>query len=124
MYFMHEFSSCVHQPYHIFLMGFQHLQMVNSASNWYPFSDQGYKYLKPPSTAILCIESLETDAKLLKQTRHILRKCSTAGDSSQEILDLAKIKQFPIHPKSDIDTQNDGLEKVVPFEYGHFWYLC
>ena len=18
----------------------------------------------------------------------------------------------------------DGLEKVVPFEYGHFWYLC
>ena len=21
-------------------------------------------------------------------------------------------------------AQNDGLEKVAPFEYGHFWYLC
>ena len=92
VHFMYELSSCVHQPYHIFLMGFP-IQLVNSASNWHPFSDQGYKYLKPPSTAILCIASLQTDAKRLKQTRHILRKCSTAGDPSQEILDLAKIKQ-------------------------------
>ena len=22
-----------------------------------------------------------------------------------------------------MDTQNDGLEKVVPFKYGHFWYM-
>ena len=27
-------------------------------------------------------------------------------------------------PKADMDTQNDGLEKVVPFKYGHFWYPC
>ena len=26
-----------------------------------------------------------------------------------------------LHP---MDTQNDGLEKVVPFKYGHVWYLC
>ena len=27
-------------------------------------------------------------------------------------------------PKTSMDTQNDGLEKVVPFKYGHVWYLC
>ena len=27
-------------------------------------------------------------------------------------------------PKTNMDTQNDGLEKVTPFKYGHFWYLC
>ena len=27
-------------------------------------------------------------------------------------------------PKTNMDTQNDALEKVAPFEYGHFWYLC
>ena len=27
-------------------------------------------------------------------------------------------------PKTNMDTQNDGLEKVVPFKYGHFWYPC
>ena len=26
--------------------------------------------------------------------------------------------------KTNMDTQNDGLEKVVPFKYGHFWYPC
>ena len=26
--------------------------------------------------------------------------------------------------KINIDTQNDGLEKVTPFKTGHFWYLC
>ena len=32
---------------------------------------------------------------------------------------------FPLTPpKTNVDTQNDGLEKVVPFKYGHFWYLC
>ena len=24
--------------------------------------------------------------------------------------------------KSNIDTQNDGLEKVTPFFHGNFWY--
>ncbi len=23
-----------------------------------------------------------------------------------------------------MDTQNDGLEKVTPFEHGNCWYLC
>ena len=26
--------------------------------------------------------------------------------------------------KTNMDTENDGLEKVTPFKYGHFWYLC
>jgi len=26
--------------------------------------------------------------------------------------------------KTDMGTQNDGFEKVVPFKYGHFWHLC
>jgi len=26
-------------------------------------------------------------------------------------------------PKSNMDTQNDGLDKVAPSKYGHFWYL-
>ena len=27
-------------------------------------------------------------------------------------------------PKTNMDTQNDGLEKVTPFKNGNFWYLC
>ena len=27
-------------------------------------------------------------------------------------------------PKTNMDTQNDGLEKVIPFKHGNFWYLC
>ncbi len=27
-------------------------------------------------------------------------------------------------PKTNMDTQNDGLEKVTPFKHGNFWYLC
>ncbi len=27
-------------------------------------------------------------------------------------------------PKTNMDTQNDGLEKVTPFKNGDFWYLC
>ena len=27
-------------------------------------------------------------------------------------------------PKTNMDTQNDGLENVSPFKYGHFWYPC
>ena len=26
-------------------------------------------------------------------------------------------------PKTNMDTQNDGLETVTPLTYGHFWYL-
>ena len=25
-------------------------------------------------------------------------------------------------PKTNMDTQNDGLEKVTPLKSGHFWY--
>jgi len=28
------------------------------------------------------------------------------------------------NPKTNMDTQNDGLEQVAPLKYGHFWYLC
>ena len=31
--------------------------------------------------------------------------------------------QFITSPKTNMDTQNDGLEKVTPLLYGHFWYL-
>ena len=27
-------------------------------------------------------------------------------------------------PKTNIDTQNDGLEKVIPFKHGYFGYPC
>ena len=27
-------------------------------------------------------------------------------------------------PKTNMDTQNDGLGKVTPFKNGNFWYLC
>ena len=27
-------------------------------------------------------------------------------------------------PKTNMDTQNDGLEKVTPLKNGNFWYLC
>ena len=27
-------------------------------------------------------------------------------------------------PKTKMDTQNVGLEKVTPFKHGNFWYLC
>ena len=27
-------------------------------------------------------------------------------------------------PKTNVDTQNDGLEKVIPFQNGNCWYLC
>ena len=33
-------------------------------------------------------------------------------------------KNFTYTPETNMDTQKDGLEKVVPFKYGHFWYLC
>ena len=29
-----------------------------------------------------------------------------------------------IHPKSKIDTQNDGFLDVSPFKHGYFGYLC
>ena len=35
---------------------------------------------------------------------------------------LAEDMSTPL--KTNMDTQNDGLEKVAPFEFGHFWYLC
>ena len=27
-------------------------------------------------------------------------------------------------PKTKMDTQNDGLEKITPFKNGNVWYLC
>ena len=33
------------------------------------------------------------------------------------------LEQFTL-PKTNMDTQNDGLEKVNPFENFNFWYLC
>ena len=27
-------------------------------------------------------------------------------------------------PKTNMDTQNDGLEEVTPFKHGNSWYLC
>ena len=26
--------------------------------------------------------------------------------------------------KTNMDTQNDGLEKVTPFKHANVWYLC
>ena len=27
-------------------------------------------------------------------------------------------------PKTNMDTQNDGLDMVTPVKHGRFWYLC
>ena len=27
-------------------------------------------------------------------------------------------------PKTNMDTQNDGFQKVTPFKHGNCWYLC
>ena len=27
-------------------------------------------------------------------------------------------------PKTNMDTENDGLEKVTPFKHCNSWYLC
>ena len=36
-----------------------------------------------------------------------------------------KLLDFVHTPKTNMDTQNDGLEKVTgPFQNGNFWYLC
>ncbi len=33
-------------------------------------------------------------------------------------------KDLNTPPKTGVDTQNYGLEKVAPFKYGHCSYLC
>ena len=33
-----------------------------------------------------------------------------------------RYKKSPTPLKTNMDTQNDGLEKVAPFKYGHSWY--
>ena len=35
-------------------------------------------------------------------------------------IDLPKITL----PKTNMDTQNDGLKKATPFKNGNCWYLC
>jgi len=43
-----------------------------------------------------------------------------------ELPDSVSAEKFPLPTplKTNMDTQNDGLEKVSPFKYGNFWYLC
>ena len=36
---------------------------------------------------------------------------------------MASIEQTITPPKTNMDTQNDGLEKVTPFKQGNWWYL-
>ena len=39
-----------------------------------------------------------------------------------------QIEKNPYTPenilKTNMDTQNDGLEKVTPLKHGNSWYLC
>ena len=37
---------------------------------------------------------------------------------------LSNEKKILTLPKTKMDTQNVGLEKVTPFKHGNFWYLC
>ena len=34
------------------------------------------------------------------------------------------IHQFDYIPETNIDTQNDDLDKVTSFKHGNSWYLC
>ena len=49
--------------------------------------------------------------------------------SVEELLRLGNpkmgvIPKKKVPPKSNIDTQNDGLENVTPLKHCYFWYLC
>ncbi len=41
-----------------------------------------------------------------------------------EVKHLQGILPASTLPKTNMDTQNDGLEKVTPFKHGNCWYLC
>ena len=43
--------------------------------------------------------------------------------SNTMIQGVSRIKWITL-PKTNMDTQNDGLEKVTPFKHGISWYLC
>ena len=44
-------------------------------------------------------------------------------DNESEIMRLVCIT-YDTLPKTNMDTQNDGLGKVTPFKHGNCWYLC
>ena len=56
--------------------------------------------------------------------------CHSSSHASTNFLSFwprfqAKEIEFnPTPPKTNMDTQNDGLEKVTPFKHGNCWYLC
>ncbi len=47
-------------------------------------------------------------------------------DESHCKIPTHRVKMYGIFtiPKTNMDTQNDGLEKVTPLKHGNFWYLC
>ena len=48
------------------------------------------------------------------------------GEVAEGHLTMRKSKNFTIIstlPKTNMDTQNDGLEKVTPLKNGNCWYL-
>ena len=34
------------------------------------------------------------------------------------------LEEISTPPKTNMDTQNDGLEKVTPLKHGNCWYPC
>ena len=67
---------------------------------------------------------------------HLGTQCAAAGECcntcdsmemDQIVLRMVRMTIISIPPtplKTNMYTQNDGLEKVAPFKYGPFWYLC
>ena len=47
-----------------------------------------------------------------------------AGSDRKYLDDVSAISNLFTPLKTNMDTPHDGLEKVVPFKYGHYWYLC
>ena len=62
--------------------------------------------------------------KILQTARNPF--CEASNKIEQISYHQGKELSFKSHTaqKTNMDTQNDSLEKVIPFKYGHFWYLC
>ena len=69
------------------------------------------------------MECIETCcAKKSLGLSHVWRKGSRYR--SGFLAGLGWLMGFHIHPKSNIDTQNDGILDVSPVKHGYFGYLC
>ncbi len=51
------------------------------------------------------------------------KQCVPTKDKPEGVSNVGDILVATL-PKTNMDTQNNGLEKLSPFKHGNFWYLC